>query len=125
MKVLIFDGECNVCTKFIRFIVKINEDPALYITDFDTEWTKKNFINDKQVDSVIYIANDSQYIYSDAILHLLADASRWLKPIILFKLVPRFIRDTVYKVIARYRKSLPIKKVCERPNEKFLKMYLS
>lgn len=125
MKVLIFDGECNFCSKFIRFIVKINEDPDLYITDFDTKWTKKNFINEKEIDSVIYIANDRQYIYSDAVFHLLADASRWLKPIILLKLVPRSIRDTLYKMIARYRKSLPMKTVCERPNTKFLKMYLS
>lgn len=125
MKVLIFDGECNFCSTFIRFIVKINEDPNLYITDFDTEWTKENFMKDDEIDSVIYIADGRQYIYSDAALHLLADTNRWFKPVILFKLVPRFIRDTVYKVIARYRKSIPVKNVCERPNEKFLDMYLS
>lgn len=41
MKVLIYDGECNMCSKFIRFVVYMNRDTNLYITGFHSTWTKK------------------------------------------------------------------------------------
>lgn len=124
MKVLIFDGDCSFCNFFVRLTVKINQDSNLKITDFNTAWTKENYEQDNDIDSVIYLANGKAYVYSDAVLHLLADANRYFKPVILLKLVPKFIRDSVYKVIAKYRKRIPVKSVCERPTEKFFRMYL-
>ncbi|SRR5699024_2972659 len=124
MKVLIFDGDCSFCNFFVRFTVRINQNPELRITDFNTAWTKDNYTPDSDIDSVIYIAGGRTYIYSDAALHMLADANRLFKPVILLKLIPKFIRDTIYKLIAKYRKSIPVKNVCERPTEKFLDMYL-
>ena len=125
MKVLIFDGDCSFCNFFVRFTVRINKNPELRITDFNTDWTKENHNPDDDIDSVIYIAEDKTYIYSDAVLHMLADANRLFKPVVLLKLIPKFIRDTVYKVIAKYRKNIPVKNVCERPSKKFSDMYLS
>lgn len=125
MKVLIFDGDCSFCNFFVRFTVRINKNQALHITDFTTEWTKENYKPDSALDSVIYIADDRMYIHSDAVLHMLADANRLFKPVILLKLFPKFIRDTIYKCIAKYRKNIPVKSVCERPNQKFLDMYLN
>lgn len=124
MKVLIFDGDCSFCNFFVRFTVRINQNPELRITDFNTAWTKDNYTPDSDIDSVIYIADGRTYIYSDAALHMLADANRLFKPVILLKLIPKFIRDTIYKLIAKYRKSIPLKNVCERPTENFLDMYL-
>lgn len=125
MKVLIFDGDCSFCNFFVRFTVRINKNPELRITDFNTDWAKENHKPDDDIDSVIYIAEDKTYIYSDAVLHMLADANRLFKPVVLLKLIPKFIRDTVYKVIAKYRKNIPVKNVCERPSKKFSDMYLS
>ncbi|MGO1923735.1 MAG: thiol-disulfide oxidoreductase DCC family protein [Jeotgalicoccus sp.] len=125
MKVLIFDGECNFCSFFVRFTVDINENPELRITDFTTEWTKENYTPDNDIDSVIYIVDGRTYIHSDAVLHMLADANKLFKPFILFKLIPKFIRDSIYKLIAKHRKNIPVKNICERPNQKFLDMYLS
>lgn len=124
MNVLIFDGDCSFCNFFVRLTVRLNDNPDLRITDFNTDWAKENYRPDNDVDSVIYMANGQTYIYSDAALHLMADANRWLKPFILLKLTPRFLRDTVYKLIAKYRKNIPVKSVCERPTQKFLDMYL-
>ncbi|MEY8560684.1 DUF393 domain-containing protein [Jeotgalicoccus halotolerans] len=125
MKVLIFDGDCSFCNFFVRFTVRINKNPELRITDFNTDWTKENHKPDDDIDSVIYIAEDKTYIYSDAALHMLADTNRLFKPVVLLKLIPKFIRDTIYKVIAKYRKKIPVKNVCERPSKKFIDMYLS
>ncbi|BCC45049.1 hypothetical protein BCJMU02_0358 [Bacillus cereus] len=58
MGILIYDGECNVCSKFIMFIVKINKNPNLNITDFNSNWTKKNIELDVNIDSMIFIANN-------------------------------------------------------------------
>ncbi|CEA01318.1 hypothetical protein BN1048_01330 [Jeotgalicoccus saudimassiliensis] len=125
MKVLIFDGDCSFCNFFVRFTVRINQNPELRITDFNTGWTNENYTPNSDTDSVIYINGRNTYIYSDAVLHMLADANRLFKPVILFKLIPKFIRDTIYKTIAKYRKNIPVKNICERPNQKFLDMYLA
>ena len=109
MNVLIFDGDCSFCNFFVRLTVRLNDNPDLRITDFNTDWAKENYRPDNDVDSVIYMANGQTYIYSDAALHLMADANRWLKPFILLKLIPRFLRDTVYKLIAKYRKIFLLK----------------
>ena len=34
-KVLIYDGDCNLCSRFINLVVKVNKNDDLYITDFN------------------------------------------------------------------------------------------
>src|SRR5699024_9259274 len=125
MKVMIFDGNCRFCTSCVHSPRRINTNHALRITDRNIDLRKENPKPDDDIHSVIYIAEDKTYIYSDAVLHMLAYANRLFKPVVLLKLIPKFIRDTIYKVIAKYRKKIPVKNVCERPSKKFIDMYLS
>ena len=34
-KVLIYDGDCDLCSRFINLVVKVNKNDDLYITDFN------------------------------------------------------------------------------------------
>lgn len=125
MEVLIYDGECNVCSKFIRLIVRFNRNSNLYITDFNSNWTQENVMIDSNIDSMIFMTNHKKYYYSDSIIHLLASVNYFFKPILIFKLIPRRVRDRLYKFIAKNRKRILKSSSCSIPSNKAKKMFLS
>jgi len=120
MEILVYDGQCNMCSHFIRFIIKTNRNPNIKITDFDSRWYKDNIKDIKTIDSMIFIKNNRMYIYSDAVLNLLISNNKGFIPLFIFKLFPRFIRDNIYKYIAKRRKRLMANSSCAIPtkNEK-------
>ncbi|WP_411213796.1 thiol-disulfide oxidoreductase DCC family protein [Terribacillus saccharophilus] len=122
---LIYDGECNLCSNFIRFVIRINKNPRLFITDFNSNWTKENIHVDPNVDSMIFISNDERYIYSDSIINLLKSANKLFYPLVLAKLIPRTVRDAIYRVIARNRRKLFLKKTCPLPSQTEKRMFLN
>lgn len=125
MQVLIYDGECNMCSRFIRFVVKINRNPELFITDFNSEWTKNNVKLEPDVDSMIFLTRDNKFIYSDSIIHLLVSANIGLASLLILKLIPKRLRDSVYKLIALNRKKILSNQSCPIPTRKARDMFLS
>lgn len=121
-QIFVYDSECLTCSKFINFIVKYNKNNSIYVTDFHSVWYK-NHKKDNLEDSSIYVKNGVIYKYSSAILHVLADTRTLMKPIIIFKLIPKFIRDNIYLSIAKRRKKNIGK--CELATPEFKNIYLS
>lgn len=124
MNVLIYDGDCNMCSRLIRFVVKINRNRHLFITDFNSEWTQNNIEIDERIDSLVYVRNREEYIYSDAVIHLLMDTRKLFRPFVILKVIPKQLRDAAYRWIARNRKRIFSSDSCEMPSEEFKKMYL-
>lgn len=125
MQVLIYDGECSMCSKFIRFIVRINRNQNLYITDFNSNWTKKNIKLNSNIDSMIFISRGKKYIYSSSILHLLAETNFFFKFFLVFKIFPKILRDKVYKILAKNRNKFNKFDSCPIPTKKGNNMFLS
>ncbi|WAA12924.1 thiol-disulfide oxidoreductase DCC family protein [Fervidibacillus halotolerans] len=124
MHVLIYDGECSVCSRLIRFIVRFNSNPNLRITDLQSDWTKKNCPDCVQFDSVIFFYNEKQYLYSDAIIHLLATIHPFFKPMLVCKMIPVKFRDGLYKFIAKRRKQI-LKNQCPVMDKKMRDLFLT
>lgn len=122
-QILVYDSDCNMCSRFIKFIVYFNRNPHIFITDFKSNWYK-NTITDNKIDSIIFVSDDKKYIYSDAIIYLLSNINIYFKPLILLKLIPKFIRDNIYILIARNRKKIWNSNHCTMPSKKYLKMYI-
>lgn len=125
MHILIYDGECGMCSKFISFIVQINRNSNLYITDFHSNWTKKNMKLDSNIDSMIFLSEGKKYIYSDSILHLLAEANSIFKVLLVFKLIPKVLRDKIYKFLARNRHFFNKSNSCSISSKKNNDLFLS
>jgi len=77
------------------------------------------------LNSVIFVTEEQHYIYSDAVIHLLAAANPLCKPIYLLKLIPKRLRDAGYQMIARNRKKILPASACSIPSRKARSMYLS
>ncbi|MBR7798329.1 MAG: thiol-disulfide oxidoreductase DCC family protein [Bacillota bacterium] len=127
MVILVYDGECNFCSNFIKFLLKINKNKSLRITSFNSKWYNdfkmENQIRDN-VDSIILINSNKMYIYSDAILHVIAQANKLFFPILILKIVPKPIRNFFYKLVAKYRKRISKQIKCTLPTQSERKYFL-
>lgn len=125
MQVLIYDGDCHMCSKFIRFVISTNRNSNLYITNFNSNWTKENLVIDPNVDSMIYISKGLKHQYSNSLIYLLSESNCFFKPILLLRIIPTRYRDMMYKILAANRRKLFNSNFCSLPSEKGKGMFLS
>ncbi|MAJ98567.1 MAG: hypothetical protein CMD07_04780 [Flavobacteriales bacterium] len=107
--VVFFDGYCNLCSNSVLFIIKNENLDELRFTSinsiFSKKFLKKNNINELEVNSILYLSNGKLYDKSDAALEISARLNLPYKLFYLFKIIPKFLRDKIYLVVAnnRYR----------------------
>lgn len=124
--VIIYDGSCNMCSVFIKFLVRFNKNNNLYFTDFESEWSKVNLPKEfANKTSIVYIKDSKHFVYSDAIFHCISDMRLMFKPKLILKLVNHHIRNSIYKIISKNRYIFNSKnRQCRLPSNDFWKMYL-
>ena len=104
--IVMFDGECNFCDASVHFIIK--RDPNAYFqfaalqSNAGSELKKKYQIPE-QIDSFILIKDNQVYKYSDGALEVCRHLKGLWKMLYILKVVPRPIRNRVYKYIAKNR----------------------
>ena len=110
-KVVLFDGVCNLCNNSVQFLIKHDRKGVLKYASLQSDiarelLTKHNATSKEDevyLDSIVFIDEDKIYVESDAALRI----SRYLKQpwrsLQYFRFIPRFIRDFVYRIIAKNR----------------------
>ena len=107
--VVFFDGYCNLCSNSVLFIIKNENLDELRFTSinsiFSKKFFKKNNINELEVNSILYLSNGKLFDKSDAALEISARLNLPYKLFYLFKIIPKFLRDKIYLLVAnnRYR----------------------
>jgi len=107
MKILIFDGTCAFCNHSVLFILKKNTKKDIFICASESkkgiELIAKHKITHDPKDTLLFIENNNVYHRSSAGL-LIAKSLRGGYPLLMgFWIVPKFIRDGVYNLIAKHR----------------------
>jgi len=127
--VVLFDGVCNYCNSMVNFAIKWNKKKNLRFSPLQSETgirLKKQFNISDDVDSVVFINDGKAYIYSSAALNICRQLSF---PVILlygFIIIPSFIREPIYKWIARNRyKWFGKKEVCMIPTKEAKSLFLN
>ena len=104
--ILLFDGECNFCDSSVQFIIKRDRDGFFYFaalqSEIGEELKKKHHIPD-QLDSIIVIGNNTVYDSSDAALFISKHLNGMWKCVYILKIIPKSLRDSAYKIIAKNR----------------------
>jgi predicted DCC family thiol-disulfide oxidoreductase YuxK len=104
--VILFDGVCNLCNKSVQFVIK--RDPlgkfnyASLQSEFGQSLLKQFNLPVDNFASFILFQDDQVYIKSTGALKMLSQLNGW-KWTKVFYIIPRFIRDGVYNIIAKYR----------------------
>ena len=104
-----FDGECGFCNKSIQFFLKKEKNKKMHFAPLQSEVGKQlrtYFEISDKIDSVILIKDHSAYIKSCAALRL-TPFMKGAWPIMMgFVIIPPFIRNFFYDVIAKNRMKL-------------------
>lgn len=104
--ILLFDGECGFCNKSIQFFLAREKNKTMHFVPLESKLGKElraYFEIDNKIDSIILIKDHSAYIKSCAALRL-APYLKGLWPLmIIFVVIPPFLRNMVYDLIAKKR----------------------
>ncbi len=105
--IILFDGVCNLCNGSVNFIIE--RDPqqrfrfAALQSDFGRELLRRHHLRPDHLESIVLIENERVFTDSTAALRI-AKQLRWPWPIFFGGiLMPPFMRDAVYRWIARNR----------------------
>ena len=104
--VILFDGVCNLCNGAVRFIIQRDAKQRFKFSSLQSSFglamLKKKEIN-PSVQSIILIRDQKYYERSDAILEITRYLSGLWPLFYVFKVIPKFIRDGAYDLVARSR----------------------
>jgi predicted DCC family thiol-disulfide oxidoreductase YuxK len=117
---ILFDAECVLCSGWVRFILHEDRKKQFYFSSLDSTTGHKirQWQKELPAQSVLLILDGEVYSQSDAVLRI---AGRLGMPCSLLSVgwvFPRFMRDALYRLIARNRFRLSGKtKYCFVPSE--------
>ncbi|MBQ4819290.1 thiol-disulfide oxidoreductase DCC family protein [Aquimarina sp. MMG016] len=106
--IVLFDGVCNLCNGWIRFILKREKNQSYRFASLQSETAKKllhkNY-SSQNLSSIILIDNGTVYQKSDAILRICRNLNYPWNMISILLIVPVVLRNLAYDFIAinRYR----------------------
>jgi predicted DCC family thiol-disulfide oxidoreductase YuxK len=104
---ILFDGVCNLCNGWVRFVIR--RDPkgifrfAAQQTPTAQAIIKDHMSSTGDLSSVILFEDNAISTESDAILRILGRLAPPWSWIALLRIIPRRVRDACYHFIARHR----------------------
>ncbi len=128
-KIVFFDGVCHLCNGSVEFLIRNNPGNSLRYATLQSEFAREKLQqfgkDNQQLESILYLKGDRLFERSSAALALTAELSYPAKALGIFWIIPKFIRDWVYDIIASNRYSwFGKKKECMIPTpeqrEKFI-----
>ena len=105
--VILFDGICNLCNNAVQFVLKHDKKKLFRFASLQSDFGKSILIKyglpTDNFNSFVLILNGKAYTKSTAALSVAKMLSGPMKLLYGFIIVPAFIRNGVYNVIARNR----------------------
>jgi predicted DCC family thiol-disulfide oxidoreductase YuxK len=104
-----FDGVCTLCNRGVNFLIKHDKKGVLKFASLQSEYAQnvvpKALLNRDNLDTIIVYTNGKFYNRSNAVLKLCKVLGGGFYVVLIGYLIPRFIRDGLYRFIAnnRYR----------------------
>ncbi|MCZ2224257.1 MAG: DCC1-like thiol-disulfide oxidoreductase family protein [Chitinophagales bacterium] len=126
--IIIFDGVCNYCNKWINFSIKWNKKRNLRYTVMQGETgkiLKNHYKIDNTIDSVVFIDKNKAYINSSAVINIAKHLQFPICLLYFLIIVPPFFRDKVYRWIAKNRyKWFGKKDSCMIPSKEIKQLFI-
>ncbi|HZW38859.1 MAG TPA: thiol-disulfide oxidoreductase DCC family protein [Ignavibacteriaceae bacterium] len=127
--IILFDGVCNLCVSSVQFIIKRDPVGIFYFASLQSDVgvrLSENFgALIEKTDSIILIKGDKCYIESDAALKIASKLKGGWKLLYIFIIIPKPLRDAVYRYVARNRyKWFGKKDACMIPSPDLKKRFM-
>lgn len=104
--VVLFDGVCNLCNSSVTFIIRHDPKGLFRFAPLQSEHGErllKGFKERPKGDSVVLILDDQYFVKTSASLRIAVRLSGLWPLMGIFLIIPAFLRNPVYDLIARYR----------------------
>jgi predicted DCC family thiol-disulfide oxidoreductase YuxK len=125
---LLFDGECSFCNAAVLFIV--DRDPnerfvfAPIASELGQRTLREHGLLDPSIDSLVLIENGRAYTHSDASLRVARHLSGGWPLAASLLIVPRSIRNALYRAFAKRRYLFGRETVCRVPTPALRKRFV-
>ncbi|MEO6169167.1 MAG: thiol-disulfide oxidoreductase DCC family protein [Chitinophagales bacterium] len=128
--IILFDGVCNLCNGFVQFIIKRDKKERFVFGALQSERAKELLaeyqLPKEKMDSVVLIENGKVFTQSTAALRIAKKLDGGWSLTYAFIVIPKFLRDWIYGLIAKYRYKIFGKKdVCMVPTPEFKKRFIN
>jgi predicted DCC family thiol-disulfide oxidoreductase YuxK len=128
-RIILFDGVCNLCNGFIRFLLKRDRKDVFLFGSLQSEQGQAlvNSLTPASADltTIVFIDGATVHTESEAILEIARrlggvwGVAWWLR------FIPRSVRDATYRFIARHRyRVFGRREVCMIPTPDILKKFV-
>lgn len=129
ISIVLFDGICNFCNSSVNRIIRHDKKNKFRFAALQSETGKKLAeqygIDAKKTDSIILIENKKAYTKSAAILRIAKSLDKLYPLLYGMSIIPAFIRNAVYDLIAKKRyKWFGKKETCMIPTEEVKEKFI-
>jgi len=104
---VLFDPDCKLCSNAVRFITKNDSRKRFCFIPLGSERANDflRLYNGKVAEkgTMMLITGRKIYLKSDAVLRILKFLDSPWPLLYVFLIIPRFIRDPIYDLVAKYR----------------------
>jgi predicted DCC family thiol-disulfide oxidoreductase YuxK len=125
--ILFYDGKCGLCARSVQWALEHDRKEVMRFAPLQGTTYAALDVPDKppQMDSLVLCDADGLHVRSDGVLRILRIVGGgWRLLGAIARIVPRFVRDAVYRWVARHRESLGSASACLVPTpaarERFL-----
>jgi predicted DCC family thiol-disulfide oxidoreductase YuxK len=127
--VILFDGVCNLCNWWVRFILKHDKNNVFKFASLQSKYGTQLLAHynlpSTPLETILLYDGKELYSHSDAIIRISNKLAGIYKVGSIFRYIPRSIRDFLYKIIARRRYGLFGKREqCMVPDEDMKSRFL-
>ena len=107
-QLILFDGVCNLCNRSVQFIIRHDKKDKFLFTALQSNVGKKIIqefnIDTSKTDSILLYSPDKGLsLRSTAALNIAKQLRFPINTLIIFIIIPNFIRNWIYDLIARNR----------------------
>jgi predicted DCC family thiol-disulfide oxidoreductase YuxK len=112
--VLLYDGECGLCNRAVRLLLRIDAGGVLRFASLQggpgQAWLRLHGLATSGFDSMVFIRDwgprgggDAFALRTDALVAALQACGGWGRVLGWIRVVPRPLRDAAYRLVARFR----------------------
>jgi predicted DCC family thiol-disulfide oxidoreductase YuxK len=128
--VVLFDGVCGLCTFSIRFVLARDRKRVFRFATIQSDFGQRVYrhfgLDPDSPETFVVLSNHHVYTRSDAALEIASRLGRTWRIFLIAKLIPRPVRDLLYRVVARHRyRWFGRSETCLLPDESIRKLFLS
>ena len=103
--VLLFDGVCNLCNGVVQFVLTHDSKSAVHFASQQSAYGQRAMLERglAGIEGVVLIDGERVYTHSDAALRLLSYLPAPLNWVSNLRVIPKALREVVYRFVARNR----------------------